>query len=146
MSHSGLFAEVEYVKLHPDAQEPHRTHEADAGNDLKALEDFTMYPGQTKLVKTGVALAVPNHCVGLVQTRSSTAKIGIFVTGGVIDHGYTGECGVVLNNLGDEKVNYRKGDKIAQIVFLPIIEATFKQVESLGTTSRGTGGFGSTGK
>ena len=99
MSHSGLFAEVEYVKLHPDAQEPHRTHEGDAGNDLKALEDFTMYPKETILVKTGIALAVPNHCVGLVKTRSSTAKRGVFTTGGVIDHGYTGECGVLLNNL-----------------------------------------------
>ena len=143
---SGLFAEVEFVKMHPDAQAPSRVYEGDAGNDLCALEDFSLFPGQTKLIKTGIAIAVPPHCYGKVDGRSSLAKMGVFVTGGVIDHGYTGECGVFLNNLGTEKLNFRKGDRIAQIIFLPIVEVTFKQVDKLPNTARGSGGFGSTGR
>jgi dUTP pyrophosphatase len=143
---NGMFAEVEFVKLDKDAQEPVRAHESDADNDLKALEDFRIHRGQTKKVRTGIALSVPNHCYGQVAGRSSLASKGIFPVGGVIDHGYTGECSVVLFNSSDEHVDFRKGDKIAQIIFLPIVEVSFKEVDALGNSNRGSNGFGSSGK
>ena len=143
---TGMFAEVDFVKLDKDAQEPQRAHESDAGNDLKALENFVLYPGQTKKVRTGIALAVPNHCYGQIAGRSGLASKGVFPVGGVVDHGYSGEILVALFNSSDETMNFRQGDKIAQMVFLPIVEVTFKQVDSLDSSARGESGFGSSGK
>lgn len=140
---SGLFSEVEFSVSHPDAKEPSKTYESDAGADLSCLEDFWLFPGETKLIKTGISLSVPNHCYAQLATRSSTALKSVCVTGGVIDYGYAGEVGVVLNNLGNKRVDFTKGDRIAQVIFLPIVEVTFKRVNELKSSPRGKKGFGS---
>lgn len=144
MSPTGMFADVRFTKLHPDAKTPTRAHESDAGNDLYALEDFTIYAGETLLVKTGIAVALPEHAYGQISGRSSLAKNGIFVTGGVIDSSYRGAISVILNSCaGNVMMHYKKGDKIAQLIVLPILEVTWKEVETLDTTVRGSNGFGS---
>ena len=117
--------------------------ESDAGNDLFALEDFTLFKGQTRMVRTGVAISVPDHCYAQIASRSGLAKKSIFVTGGVIDVGFCGEVCVLLNNFSNEAVQFKKGDKIAQLIFLPIVEVSFKQVDALKPTRRGSKGFGS---
>lgn len=146
MTVAGMFSEIKYTKLDESAKAPTRAHESDAGNDLYALEDFQMFPGQTKLIKTGIAVEIPEHAYGQVASRSSLARKGVFVTGGVIDAQYRGEVGVLLNNLSDEKLEFRKGDKIAQLVILPIIETTWVESTALSGSNRGSNGFGSSGR
>ncbi|MBI4371680.1 MAG: dUTP diphosphatase [Elusimicrobia bacterium] len=124
---------------------PTRAHQDDAGLDLYALEDREFAPGQGGIARTGVAIAVPAGHVGLVCDRSSLAKRGLKTAGGVIDAGYRGEVGVVLWNLSREAQSIKKGERIAQMLVIPI--ATPAPVESdLDATARGANGFGSTGR
>jgi dUTPase len=90
--------DVDFVLLEKDAKMPTRAHEFDAGNDLYALEDCTIYPGCIAKVRTGVAVAVPQMMQGIIKDRSSMGSKGLHVFSGVIDHGYTGELSVVLHN------------------------------------------------
>jgi dUTP pyrophosphatase len=120
----------------------------DAGADLISTEELTLTPGQTKLVKTGTSVAIPESMVGMVCSRSGlAAKNAIFVLNapGIIDSGYRGEIGVVLHNAGEEWFAIKPGDRIAQLVFVRHVVVDFNQVESLDETERGDGGFGSTG-
>lgn len=120
----------------------------DAGADLISTEELTLTPGQTKLVKTGTLVAIPESMVGMVCSRSGlAAKNAIFVLNapGIIDSGYRGEIGVVLHNAGEEWFAIKPGDRIAQLVFVRHVVVGFNQVESLDETERGDGGFGSTG-
>src|ERR1700722_19523667 len=93
---------INILRVHPDATLPTRAHPDDAGLDLYNLEDFKMAPGEGKMIKTGIALAVPQGHVGLVADRSSLAKRGLKTAGGVIDAGYRGEVGVVLWNISGQ--------------------------------------------
>jgi dUTP pyrophosphatase len=96
-----LQRDVEFVTLHPEAKQPTRAHEFDAGNDLYALEDVTIYPGCIGKIRTGVAVSIPQNMQGIIKDRSSMGSKGLHVFSGVIDHGYTGEISVVLHNSND---------------------------------------------
>jgi len=133
-------------RLEGGAVMPTRAHEGDAGLDLYALEDSTVPAGEGCVLRTGVALAVPRGHVGLVCDRSSMAKRGLKTAGGVIDAGYRGEVGVVVWNLSSLSQPVKKGERIAQLLIIPIAAPTPVEQDDLGATSRGSGGFGSTGR
>lgn len=129
-----------------DAILPTRAHPDDAGLDLYTVEDIALNPGQGKLAKTGIAIALPGGHVGLVADRSSLAKRGVKTAGGVIDAGYRGEILVMLWNISLEPVFLRSRERIAQLLILPVATPAVKEIESLDETLRGEKGFGSTGK
>ncbi|MBI3565662.1 MAG: dUTP diphosphatase, partial [Elusimicrobia bacterium] len=99
-----------------------------------------------RVLRTGVAVAVPPGHVGLVCDRSSMAKRGLKTAGGVIDAGYRGEVGVVVWNLSREAHTVKKGERVAQMLVIPIATPAPIDSEDLGATARGEGGFGSTGR
>ena len=133
-------------RLDPAAILPTRAHADDAGLDLYALEDSVVPSGEGRLLRTGVAVAVPAGHVGLVCDRSSLAKRGLKTAGGVIDAGYRGEVGVVVWNLSREPQHVKKGERAAQMLVIPIATPAPVDSEDLGATARGAGGFGSTGR
>jgi dUTP pyrophosphatase len=133
-------------KLHPDAKVPTRAHDTDAGLDLTTVETHSLKPGEGKIFKTGLAVAIDPGYVGLVWDRSSMGKRGIKTLGGVIDAGYRGEIGVILWNISHEVQEIKSGERIAQLLIQSIATPQTKEVQSLSDTSRGTGAFGSSGK
>lgn len=138
-------------KLHPDAITPTYATEGDAGADLYACipRIVTIEPQSVQMIKTGLAIAIPYSCVGLVHPRSGlAAKKNLTVANapGTIDSGYRGELCVLLTNLGRVAQTVEPGDRIAQLVIQKVENALFVEVDELDVTSRGTGGFGSTGK
>lgn len=130
-------------------QHPQYAHADDAGADLRASEAVTVPPGERRLVSTGVAVALPDGYAGFVVPRSGlAAKRGITVlnTPGTIDAGYRGEIKVTLLNTDrDESFEVAVGDRIAQLIVMPVSRAVFVPVSELPESVRGTGGFGSTG-
>ena len=119
-----------------------------AGMDVLAAEDVVLQPGMRYPVATGLSVAIPEGYEIQVRPRSGLAlKHGISVpnTPGTIDSDYRGPLGVALINLGTEPYTIRHGDRIAQAVVAPVVQAAFAVVESLDSTERGEGGFGSTG-
>ena len=120
-----------------------------AGLDVVAAEDVTLGPGERHAVATGFSIAIPAGFEVQVRPRSGLAlKHGITClnTPGTIDHDYRGEVKVILANLGSEPFEVRRGERIAQLVPAAVQKAAFREVEALGETSRGAGGFGSTGR
>jgi dUTP pyrophosphatase len=122
-----------------------------AGLDLVAAvnETLSLQPGGRALVPTGLAMALPAGYEAQVRPRSGlAAKHGVTVlnTPGTIDADYRGEVKVILINLGDTAFEISRGDRIAQMVIAPVLQAEIEEVEILSETSRGTGGFGSTGQ
>jgi dUTP pyrophosphatase len=120
-----------------------------AGLDVVAAEDVTIAPGQRHAVATGFAIAIPHGYEVQVRPRSGLAlKHGITClnTPGTIDEDYRGEVKVILANLGSEAFEIRRGERIAQLVPAPVTKAGFREVPELSETSRGAGGFGSTGQ
>ena len=137
--------------LHPGAVAPERTRPGDAGYDLRAVEPFTLAPGERAVVPTGVAIALPGGHAGLVVPRSGlAAKHGLSVVNGpgLIDPNYRGEVKVVLVNLGDEPFEGAAGDRIAQLLVVPFSAPEVSVVADLpdGGDDRGTSGFGSSGR
>lgn len=127
---------------------PSYAHEGDAGLDLAAAEAVELAPGERTAVPTGLAVAIPTGWVGLVHPRSGLARRhGLTVANapGTIDAGYRGEVQVLLVNLGDAAVTLDRGDRIAQLLLQRVGRAQVVEVEQLGQTRRGDGGFGSTG-
>ena len=133
-------------RLSPDARLPTRAHPDDAGLDLYAIKTLDFRPGQGGMVSTGVAVAVPPGYVGLIADRSSLAKKGLKTAGGIIDAGYRGEVGVLLWNISKETFTLRKGDRVAQLLIVPIAVPVVRETRRLDRTRRGKGGFGSTGR
>ena len=136
--------------LDPRAKMPSYGSADAAGADLYAVTDgpVTIAPGQTVLIHTGLALAIPQGFVGLVYARSGLAtKQGLAPANkvGVIDADYRGELMVALHNHSGEMRTVEHGDRIAQLVITPYLTAQFTQQEELDDTVRGEGGFGSTG-
>jgi dUTP pyrophosphatase len=120
-----------------------------AGLDVVAAEDVTLVPGQRHAVATGFSVAIPEGYEVQVRPRSGLALrhgITCLNTPGTIDHDYRGEVKVILANLGNEPFEVRRGERIAQLVPAALTKASFREVETLGQTSRGAGGFGSTGR
>ena len=129
------------------AQAPTRGSEGAAGYDLYSGEVQTLSPGERKLVKTFVAVAVPPGTYGRVAPRSGLAlKCGIAVLAGVIDEDYRGNVGVIMHNTSDRVVFVKMGDRIAQLILEKIETPEVVVVEHLDESVRGDGAFGSTGK
>ncbi len=127
---------------------PGPAHPGDAGVDLSAREPVKLEAGERATIPTGIAAAIPGGHAGLVVPRSGlAARHGISVVNGpgLIDSGYRGEIQVVLINLGKDPFNIERGDRIAQLVVIPVSEPEFIVVQELPESGRGSGGFGSTG-
>lgn len=142
--------DVKIVKLNKDATIPEYAHPTDAGADVFAVEETRLEPGETKIVKTGIAIAVPAGYEIQVRPRSGLSlKSGLRIANapGTIDADYRGEIGIIMTNTNDIPYVIDKNMKIAQLVIAPtpmIRWNVVKSVEELGTTERGEGGFGST--
>ncbi|MBI5389664.1 dUTP diphosphatase [Candidatus Woesearchaeota archaeon] len=136
------------LKKIKDVPTPSYAHPGDAGLDLYAAEDCVLQPLERKLVPTGIQIAVPTGFEAQVRPRSGLAlKKGLSIvnTPGTIDAGYRGEVGVICINLGKESIAIKKSDKIAQMVINKVEHAIIEETDNLDETSRGSGGFGSTG-
>ena len=136
-------------KLDEELPTPHRAHEGDAGIDLYARHPVVMEPGDRAVVATGLAVAVPEGHAGLVVPRSGlAARHGITLVNapGLIDSGYRGELKAILVNLGKERVEIRRGDRIAQLVVTPVALPDIVVADQLDETERGAGGLGSSGR
>ncbi|QUL37729.1 dUTP diphosphatase [Erythrobacter sp. JK5] len=119
-----------------------------AGMDVVSAEDVTLDPGARHPVATGLSLAIPQGYEIQVRPRSGLAlKHGITVpnTPGTIDSDYRGELKIIMINLGSEPFAIARGDRVAQLVLAPVVQAAWSEVAELGATARGAGGFGSTG-
>jgi dUTP pyrophosphatase len=142
--------ELKVKRLNPNAKLPTRAHPGDLGFDVFALDTVCVQAGQTLAIPTGVACEFPVGWGAIIKARSSQGKAGLDVFGGVVDSGYRGEIVVVLHNTSDPQgeghVIYKAGDKVAQMVLVPVFPGTVEEVTSLGQSARGTDGFGSTGK
>lgn len=134
--------------LHPDARLPRYAHigaYGDLAADLHLVESTLLAPGETRALATGLAFEFPAGFGALVEDRSGMALRGFTTLAGVIDPGYRGELRVVLTNLGPDPHQFAPGDRIAQLRIVPLLQATFVEVESTTETERNHGGFGSTG-
>ena len=137
---------ISVLKLHPDATLPTQGAPFDAGYDLTSVEHKKIPPMGRTVVPTGISMEIPEGFYGRVAPRSGLAvKKGIDVLAGVIDSGYRNEIGVVLINLGGSLVTLPAGTRIAQIIIEKCHEVEWNDVEELGASNRGQGGFGSTG-
>lgn len=128
---------------------PKKAHTFDAGFDLKARNEVSIFPQDTEFIQTGVCVEIPVGFVGLLFPRSSISKTPLRMANsvGVIDSGFTGEIKVPLYNSSEvEIVDIEPYERIAQLVIVPIGDVSLEIVEELDATDRGDGGFGSTGK
>lgn len=125
---------------------PTRAHEADAGLDLYSREKATIYPHESHIFDTGVHAELPKNSVGFLKSKSGLYMKHHITSEGVVDEGYTGSIRVKLVNHGNEPYMVNKGDKISQLVILPILKPELEVVDSLEETERGSNGFGSSGK
>lgn len=155
-------------KMHPDAVLPKYAQQGDSGFDLVAVEDVIVEPGETKLIKTGLAFDIPEGFEIQVRPRSGiTLKTKLRVQLGTIDSNYRGEVGVIVDNIStdywsnaprlidntyseenrNKHLGYfiRKGDRIAQGVYSPVATTEFEEVDKLSESDRGVNGYGSTG-
>ncbi len=140
--------EIPLKRLDPGLPVPAHAHSGDGGTDLHAAVAVHLAPGQRSTVATGVAVAIPEGYAGLVVPRSGLAHrsgVGVVNAPGLIDSGYRGEIAVILVNHGGEAVDIDRGDRIAQLVVVPVAEQEFIEVVDLPPSPRGEGGFGSTG-
>ena len=147
---------LEVLLLSENAKAPTRNYALDAGLDLYAAEDAFIAVNETKVIKTGIAVAVPEGYVGKIEDRSSMAAKGLRTGAGVVDSGYIGEVGVVIHNINNSSVkdpvlwrngySIKKGDKIAQMLIYKVERPTVTVVDSLSRSSRASNGFGSSGQ
>lgn len=142
-----LKANVKYKLLHPDAKAPWRAYRDDAGADLHSIEEHYLHAGDSCVVRTGVATLVPKGYYGQICSRSGHGmnyKVTLSNSIGVLDSGYSAEILILLTNQSKDKTLHIKvGDRIAQIIILPLPEVTFELVDEFEFTDRGENGFGS---
>jgi len=129
---------------------PTKAKPGDAGYDLRADDNYLIQPGGSAVVSTDVIIAIPQNVVGLVCSRSGlAAKEGVFVLNspGIIDPGYRGKIGVILQANGQRRAPFvvNKGDRIAQLLFVPVLDVDWQAELALSGTDRGESGFGSSG-
>jgi dUTP pyrophosphatase len=138
---------MKVMKLVSTAKLPEKAHAGDLGYDLFSLYDEIIYPDETVLVRTGIAIQFPEGYGAFIKDRSSVAtKQKMFTVAGVIDNGYVGEIRVALHNAANDAIRIKAGDKIAQFVLIPTVNFAVEEVsEVVSADARGTGGFGSTG-
>lgn len=136
-------------KVHNDAVIPSFAHPGDAGMDLFSVADMVINPTESALIPTGICIELPKDTEAQVRPRSGLAlnySVTVLNSPGTIDEGYRGEIKVILINHGKEPFIVEKGDKIAQMVIKPTYKVEIIQAQELGDSSRGEGGFGSTGR
>ena len=142
---------VQIKKLDPKAKIPEYKTEGASGVDIMALLDnkITLDPGESKIIPTGLSIAFPDDLEVQIRPRSGLAaksNVSVLNTPGTIDSDYRGEIKIILINHSNEKFEVKNGDRIAQMVLMPVLKFTFEEVSKLDDTIRGSGGFGSTGK
>jgi dUTP pyrophosphatase len=144
-----VLGSLRVARLHPRAVLPSRAHPEDAGLDLYAIEPVTLAPAQRARVRTGIAVAIPAGYAGLVLPRSGLAArhgIALVNAPGLIDAGYRGELQVLLLNTDARATcELAAGDRIAQLVLIAVATPQVVEVDELDATTRGEGGFGSSG-
>lgn len=140
---ASLMPNIKVQKRHPDAEMPSLAHEDDAGLDLQTMQSVVLPPGKSCVLPSGIALQLPKGFYGRISNRSKIAsKLNVTVMAQIIDRPFTGEIKINLINLGQETVEFFKGDKVAQIIIertyssLPLVE-----VDSLEETDRGSSGI-----
>ena len=139
---------IDLVKSKETAVVPQLATSGSAGADLCSSIDVKLYPGETKLIPTGINISIPLGYAGFVCSRSGLAlKKNVFVLNapGIVDSDYTGDVGVILHNAGNDIFDVKAGDRIAQLLIVKCENFVFNQVAELKQTERGDGGFGSTG-
>jgi dUTP pyrophosphatase len=139
---------LKILKLTDLAILPKYEHPDDSGLDLFAIEELEIPSGESKLIHTGISIQLPQGTEAQIRPRSGLAlkhQITVLNTPGTVDEGYRGEIGVILINHGMHSFRVTKGMKIAQMVITPVIHVEVEEVDELSNTSRGVGGFGSTG-
>jgi dUTP pyrophosphatase len=144
----GLSMKLKIKRLYESAVIPQYAHPGDAGLDLVSIESKAIAPGESQLVRTGIAIELPPGTEAQVRPRSGLAlkhQITVLNTPGTIDEGYRGEVGVILINHGSQSFQVEPGMRIAQMVIASFISVTVEAVESLDDSDRGMEGFGSTG-
>ncbi len=134
-------------KVHPNAKIPKYAHHGDAGFDLYIPERFVINPGERKSIPLGIAMEIPYGFAGLLLDKSGLShKHGLKSFGGVIDSGYRGQLHAGIMNLGTEPYTFEPGDKIIQMLIMPVETVDILEVEVLTDSERGQGAFGSSGK
>lgn len=137
---------VKFKKLHPDAKPFAYSRDGDACMDMYALEEVYLSSGRTALVKTGIAVELPEGHEGIVRGRSGLALKGVYVHVGTVDETYRGDVGVILMNTAFEMLHIEKGDRIAQFTVKPVCKIELEETETLSDSVRGGNGFGSSGR
>ena len=142
---------VEFAKLSDEAKLPTQGSPQAAGWDLYALEETIVERRKSSMIKTGLAVAIPEGWEGQIRCRSSLGKKGMIMPNGIgtIDSDYRGELMVLATWIGEQdSFTVKKGERISQLLFAPVPKVTIVETEyqNLGETERGTGGFGSSGK
>ena len=137
---------IKIKKLKEDAKLPSYGREGDVAMDMYAMETVTIKPGEHHRFWHGFALEFPNGYAARVVDKSSISKAGLHTMGGVFDAGYRGEYNTHLVNLSAEPYTVEAGDKVSQLMILPVVIAELEETDTLGESERGAQGFGSTGK
>lgn len=136
---------IKYKLLHNYATAPTRATDGSAGFDLYATDNHTVWPGSRVKIPTGISFEIPGDHAGFIWPRSGMAvKHGFDILAGLIDSDFRGEIMVAAINHGDRMIEIKRGDRIAQIVFSPVMTLA-EMVDDLDETERGRGGFGSSG-
>lgn len=137
---------IKVKKLYQNVIMPKYAHPGDAGMDLFSIEEKKLASHSGHIFKTGLSIEIPDGYFGLIKERSSFGKLGVIVAGGIIDSGYRGEILISLFNCGRQSINIKKSERIAQLIIIPVLNAKIAETSKLSETSRGQGGFGSTGR
>ena len=134
------------VKLDEGAYLPVRCHDTDAGADIRTPVRFVLHARSSHVVHTGVHIETPAGCAAMLKSKSGLNVRSGIVSEGVIDEGFSGEVLVKLYNHSDKAYLFERGDKITQVVMVPVLYPTYEQVEEIGGGERGDNGYGSTGR
>jgi dUTP pyrophosphatase len=141
--------QITFQKLDSELPTPGHAHPGDGGVDLYARRDVRLEPEAWTMVPTGIAVAIPDGFAGLVVPRSGLAArrgVGVVNGPGLVDAGFRGEIQVILINHGAEPLELQRGERVAQLVVVPVVAQQFVEVDELPPSTRGEGGFGSTGR
>lgn len=134
------------IRVEPNAFTPTRAHKTDAGLDIMAMYDGIVKAGQSATFHTGVHIQLPNGTAGLFVSKSGLMMNHDITATGLVDEGYDGEIMVKLFNHGQNDYNVKAGDKIGQLVIIPVLYESLKVVDSIVAGERGSAGFGSSGR
>lgn len=134
------------IRMEPGAFPPIRMHPTDAGLDIRAMHDGIVRAGQSAIFRTGIHVEQPRNTAGLCVSKSGLMMHHDITSDGLIDEGYDGEVMVKLFNHGDEDYQVHAGDKITQLMVIPVLYEPVEIVNSIKAGARGSRGFGSTGR